>query len=149
MRLITFKKGLIIFWFLWWLIALWTDIAGGLAHLGYLNAPWAVDNNYPFLASSLSMYAVSEWIIVLLFIGIIVWSAISMSLYFWACLALRQPKTIWLYRAQIAFMVSLFFWLAFFLADQVVMKYDLEENHMVQGGFQFLSFLALYILPEE
>lgn len=142
-----FKKIIIIFWFLWWLIALWTDVTGGLAHLGLLKASWAPDGNYPFLKESLKMYSLPDWIPVFLFISIILCSLISTGLFFRVCLSLRHDKSLWMKRADTAFIFSLTFWLAFFLADQCVMKFDLEENHMVQGGFQLLTYLALYCLP--
>jgi hypothetical protein len=144
-----FKKIIILFWALWWLIALWTDIVGGLAHIGILTASWAPDTNYPFLVESLKMYHVPEWLPAVFFIGILLWSCLSTLLFCWASLGLHKDKHIWMKRAEIAFIVSICYWLAFFLADQVVMKFDLEQNHMVQGGFQLLCFLALYLLPES
>lgn len=144
-----FKKILIVFWTLWWLIAFWTDIVGAFAHVGVLTATWAPDTNYPFLAESLKMYNVPDWLVALLFVGIISWSGIATLLFCWATVGLNKNRTVWMQRAQLAFIVSLSFWLAFFLADQLVMKFDLEQNHMVQGGFQFLTFLALYLLPDK
>ncbi|BCA94545.1 hypothetical protein TUM19329_09060 [Legionella antarctica] len=142
-----FKKIIIIFWTLWWFIALWTDIVGGLAHYGLLVKSWAPDTNYPFILNSLKMYPLPEWIPPLLFIGILLWSLLSTVVFCWACASLNKNPKIWMHRADIAFIVSLGFWLAFFLADQLVMKFDLEENHMVQGGFQLLTYLTLYLLP--
>lgn len=142
-----FKKILIVFWAAWWLIALWTDIVGGLAHLGFLKATWAPDTNYPFLATSLAMYHAPNWLIATLFFNILLGSLVSTLAFIWACFALNKDITIWIRRAEIAFIISITFWLAFFLADQLVLKFDLEENHMVQGGFQLLSFFALYLLP--
>lgn len=136
-----FKKIIILFWTLWWLIALWTDIVGGLSHLHWLTANWAIDNNYPFLVQSLKMYPIPDWLPPLLFIGIIFWSLINTLLFIHTCLALNRPSGVWLARAERAFIASLCFWLMFFLADQTVMKYDLEQNHMVQGGFQLLTFM--------
>jgi hypothetical protein len=144
----SFKKLIIIFWTIWWAIALWTDVVGGFKHLGWLTAAWAQDTNYPFLVKSLEMYSPSDWLAPTLFLGIIGWSLINVLLFSHACLALFQPGQLWLERAQKAFVVSLSFWLAFFIADQLVMKFDLEENHMVQGGFQWLTFLSLYWLPD-
>lgn len=144
-----FKKTIIAFWAVWWLIALWTDLVGAFAHLGWLQASWAPDVNYPNLANSLQMYHASERVINLLFLGIIAWSFVSTAAFCWASASLLQKRSVWMLRAQIAFIISLSYWLAFFLADQFVMKFDLEENHMVQGGFQFLTYLALYILPEK
>lgn len=142
-----FKKIIILFWTAWWLIALWTDVVGALAHEKLLIATWAPDVNYPFLAESLKMYNAPIWLINILFSGILCWSFLSSAAFCWASIALTQPKTVWLHRAQMAFTISISFWFAFFLADQITMKFDLEQNHMVQGGFELLTLLALYILP--
>lgn len=145
-----FKKIVIFFWAIWWLIALWTDLVGGLAHLDILKKSWAPDLNYPFLEASLKMYSAPEGIIASLFIAILAWSLLSTLAFLWAALGTLTKNTkVWMQRAQVAFTISLTYWLAFFIADQLVMKYDLEQNHMVQGGFQLLTFLALYCLPNQ
>lgn len=142
-----FKKTLIIFWAFWWFIAFWTDLVGGLAHLGILQASWAPDTNYPFLVESLKMYTSSDVFVTFLFLGILLWSLLSTLAFIWASIAIFTFPNTWIKHASIAFIISLTFWLIFFLADQLIMKFDLEENHMVQGGFELLTFLALYILP--
>lgn len=144
-----FKKIIIIFWTIWWLIALWTDGVGLLAHNGVLQKAWAPDINYPFLVESLKMYSPPFWFIQLCFAGILFWSLLSALAFLWTCMSLNQSITIWRQRADLAFIISLTYWLAFFLADQLVMKFDLEENHMVQGGFQLVTYLTLYLLPTE
>jgi hypothetical protein len=146
---VLFKKMIIVFWTAWWLIALWTDVVGGLAHMHVLTASWAKDLNYPSLVQALSMYHVPSWLPACLFIGIVLWSLISTGLFFWTSVGLNRETKIWHRRAQYAFIISLAFWLAFFIADQLVMKFDLEQNHMVQGGFELLTYLMLYILPEQ
>ena len=144
-----FKKTLILFWAVWWLIAFWTDVVGGLAHLGFLHATWAPDANYPFLVDSLKMYSVPDWLVTVFFCGILLWSLLSTVAFFWASLAFSQSAEVWMRRARNAYIISLTFWLALFVADQMIMKFDLEENHMVQGGFELLAFLAMYLLPPE
>ncbi|EHL31590.1 hypothetical protein LDG_6251 [Legionella drancourtii LLAP12] len=143
-----FKKIIILFWALWWLIALWTDVVGGLAHIGWIHARWAPDTNYPFLVQTLKMYPLPDWVPPFFFIGIILWSLLSAGLFCWASMGLHKERELWMFRAQCAFIVSLTFWFVFFLADQITMKFDVEENHMVQGGFELLCYLALYLLPE-
>lgn len=142
-----FKKIIIFFWGLWWLIAFWTDLVGWLAHMGWLNASWAPDMNYPFLKKSLEMYSLHDLIPPFLFFGITLGSLISASLFFWTGFAFKQEKSIWMKRADKAFIFSLIFWFVFFLADQCIMKFDLEANHMIQGGFQLLTYFAMYLLP--
>jgi hypothetical protein len=144
-----FKKIIILFWTLWWLIALWTDIVGVLKHLRWLDTAWASDANYLFLVDSLKIYSPPSWLPQLLLGGIIVWSLTNASFFIYACLAFRQNEAIWIHRASTAFIISLCFWLALFLADQVVMKFFLEANHMVQGMFELVTFLCLYLLPDK
>jgi len=142
-----FNKILVLFWALWWLIAFWTDVTGGLAHLGLLKATWAPDGNFPFLVASLKIYHVPLLVPTVFFMLILTWSLVSTVAFLWAAAALTQAREIWVDRARMAYIISLSFWLAFFLADQFVFKFDLEENHMVQGGFELLTLFALYILP--
>lgn len=144
-----FKKIIIIFWTLWWLIALWTDVVGILAHNGWLNQSWAPDTNYPFLVDSLKMYQVSPWVPQLCFAGIIMGSLFATLAFLWTVFALNKPFEVWIKRANVAFVISMCFWFAFFLADQLVMKFDLEENHMVQGEFLLLTYCVLYFFSDN
>lgn len=144
-----FKKIILLFWALWWLIACWTDVVGGLAHLGILHASWAPDSNFPGLQQALQMYRAPLWLVTFLFIGIIAWSGLSSAGFFVAGFALIRGKENGLRYVEAAFIISLSLWLAFFLADQIVMKFDLEENHMVQGGFELLTFLFFYLVNKE
>ena len=149
MQTTSFKKIIILFWTLWWLIAFWTDLVGGLAHLGLLEKSWAPDTNFPFLIKTLAIYPLPEWVPPVAFLGILSWTLISSLAFCWASAGLCKEASCWMPRADKAFIVSLSLWLAFFIADQLVMQYDLEENHMVQGGFQLLCYLTLYLLPSE
>ena len=144
-----FKKLIILFWAVWWLTALWTDVMGILAHYGLLQKSWAPDTNFTFLVDSLKMYNVADWVPQLAFAGIIGWSFLSALAFFWAVINLGKEEERWMRRADLAFIISLGFWLAFFIGDQLVMKYDLEQNHMVQAGFQLLTYLTLYLIPSE
>lgn len=138
-----FEKIIILFWTIWWMIAFWTDVVGGLAHLCLVNANWAPDTNYPFLVSALKMYNAPGWLTAFFFIGILLWLSLSTITFCWASVGLTQNRKVWRRRAEIAFIVSLTFWFAFFIADQAVMKFDLEQNHMVQGALQLLSYIII------
>lgn len=145
---ILFKKTIILFWTLWWIIILWTDSISGLAHLSLLKASWAPDK-YNFFADILKMYSVGNWVPLFLYIGILIWTSLIVLFFLWASVGLIGKNDIWLSRARIPFILSLLFWFSFLIADQIIMRYDIENIHMIQGGFQFLSYLALYLLPEK
>jgi len=130
----TFPHILLIFWALWWSIAFLTDFLGALGHLQLIHTTLLVNENYPALVKVLQMYHAPQWLPGLLFAGIILWSFLSCFYFWWATFAPRQ--------AHAAFIISLTLWLAFFLADQLIFNYALEQNHMVQGGFQLLCYLV-------
>jgi len=143
------KKMIIVFWTLWWLIAFFTDFFGILAHFSLLKSTFAKDINYPSMVEALSIYPLPSWVAPLLFLLLLIGLFVISGMFLFACLSLHLHKQIWMQRARYAFVISLNFWFLFFIADQVLLKFDLEQNHMVQGGFEFLCFLALYILPND
>lgn len=144
-----FKRMLVGFWAVWWLLAFLTDFIGGLKNAGLVSAAWLPAANYPAVVSALAPYHVPAWLPVTLFVGIILWETISTVLLTVAALTPMRPQSRWRRRVNAGFIVSLGLWLAFFIADQIVMKFDLEENHMVQGGFQLLCFMAIHLLPRD
>ncbi len=145
---IFFKQSLVAFWFVWWAFAFLTDFIGGLELLGYTSTPWFDGHNYPFLEKTLEQFGATPAVDIALFVGIIVWALISALLFLIAAATPYENKGLWVKRVDTAFVVSIGLWLAFFLSDQTVMKFDLEENHMVQGGFQLLCYLTIHLLPD-
>ncbi|WP_170348858.1 hypothetical protein [Ruegeria atlantica] len=145
---ILFKQSLVIFWFLWWTFAFLTDFIGGLELLGLTSTPWFDGHNFPFLQKTLAQFGASTAVDVILFVGIILWLFLSTLLFAFASFTPYSQTDRWQKRVDAAFIASLGLWLAFFLADQTVMNFDLEENHMVQGGFQLLCYLTIYLLPD-
>lgn len=144
-----FKFALVVFWALWWLIAFLTDVAGGLKEMGVIAGAWLPGTNYQFMLQTLAPFGAPVWLSVVFFVGIICWSGLSTVLLAAAAATPMQPRSLWFRRVNTGFIVSLGLWLAFFIADQIVMKFDLEQNHMVQGGFQLLCFMAIHLLPDD
>ena len=147
--LTAFKKILIFFWFLWWLIAFLTDFTGAMYQLGWIADSWIPHSNYPYLVKTLSIYDPPTPLPPFLFAGIICWSFLSTVFFGLAAMTSMSSRERWLSRVNQAFIVSLSLWLAFFIADQIVMQFDLEQNHMVQAGFQLLTFISIHTLPDD
>ncbi|MCP4319102.1 MAG: hypothetical protein GY789_24695 [Hyphomicrobiales bacterium] len=91
------------------------------------------------MLTTLAPYDPPGWLPPLHYAGIILWSSASTLFFLAAAGTPLKPRERWLRRVNTAFIVSLCLWLAFFLTDQIVLKFDLEQNHMVQGGFQLLE----------
>jgi len=145
----SFKQIIVVFWALWWTIAFLTDVSGGLKHLQLINFSWALDLNYPALVKALEIYSEPLWLSTFFFVGIVCWSGLSAILFWIASFTNPSRHSAWLRRTQNAFIVSLCFWLVFFIADQAIMNFSLEENHMVQGGFELLCYLAAVVLTDH
>lgn len=149
-QMLNFKKIIVVYWMLWWGIALITDVIGALVQfwLVKLNAEiW--DTNYPYLQTSLSIITDIRWLPPLLYAGIIVWMLLITLLFINAVAAIHKPRIVWFPRATKAFILSLGLWLVLTLADQLLLKFKLEENHMIQAAFELLTFLSLYLLPDK
>ncbi len=144
-----FKRLVVVFWALWWLTAFLTDLIGAMRQLGLVTAAWFAVTNYADLTHAVAPYDPPGWLPPFLYAGIIGWSFVSTVLLLIAAGTPREPRWRWRRRVDTAFAVSLGLWAAFFLADQIVLKFGYEQNHMVQGGFQLLTWLALYALPDE
>ena len=144
-----FKRTIVVFWALWWILAFLTDFLGGLYLLNVFTASWVPHSNYPSLVASLAQYDAPSWLPSLFFVGIIAWSLLSAGAFTFAALTSRQPSQRWRARVNAAFIISLGLWFAFFISDQVIMNFDLEQNHMVQGGFQLLTLMAIHLLPDD
>ena len=135
-----FKRMLVGFWALWWLEAFFTDFLGALYEIGVFTEVWLPHSNYPALVNSLAQYDAPIWLPGAFFVGIITWSLVSAGAFIVAALTPVVPVQRWWSRVNSAFFISTGLWLAFFLSDQVVMMFDLEQNHMVQGGFSVVDF---------
>ena len=146
-----FKKTIIVFWALWWSIAFITDFNSGLNHMGLTHISWASTSNYTSIVNSVAFISTNKWISVFLYSGIIVWLFVSATAFIIASFYIvTKPKSAitksWVNRA---FIISLTLWLMFFLADQIIMNFNLAQNHMVQGGFELLTYLTFSILTNR
>lgn len=148
-RIATFKRLIVVFWAVWWLIAFLTDFIGVLKVTGVVNLPWFKVGNYADILSTITPFHLPAWLAPILYGGIVIWSFASVVLFLRAAATSRQPLQRWQRHVDAAFIVSLGLWFAFFIADQIFLQFDLEQNHMVQGGFQLLCFIALYVLPDD
>jgi hypothetical protein len=145
-----FKKALVVFWALWFVIAFFTDFFGWLDTFDNMHISWAGTDNYSFLVKSLHIFSVPDTVAQFLYFGIIAWLFVSsLAFIFASVVGFTSNYSRWLKFANYAFIISLCLWFVFFLADQLVMNFDLEANHMVQAGVEFISYLALYILPDS
>jgi hypothetical protein len=132
-----------VYWLAWWSCQLWIDVTGSMRSMGWIDAPWGYLGNYHFLVQSLEIFSVPNWFPGLLLLIIIIWLAIICLLFLLATINLIRVGDRWIFWTNHAFICSFLLWMAFFIADQLVLHFDVEQNHMVQASFEFLCFLFL------
>lgn len=143
-----FCRFLPVYWMLWWGSALWTDVTGALKVLGWLDAKWAFADNYKFLVKSLQLYPIPHWLPAIFLVSIIIWIAVATASFAIAVYYQIKQRPQWQEWTSYAFIVSLGLWMAFFIADQMIMNFDLEQNHMVQASFEMLCFIFFVMITE-
>ncbi len=143
------KKVIVIFWTVWWGLVFWYNIFGVFVQFNYINGYMPFNLNYEILKEVLSRYNLNESVTALLYSFITFWCLLIFLLFTMATININQAEARWMKRAEAAFVLSITFWFAFFLADKIFMKYELEKAHMLQGGFQLISLIALFTLPSN
>jgi len=137
------KRALLAFW------AAWLNLLDGLKARGLLAASWPfASGNYGFLSATTARYGPPAWLNAVLFLGVIAWEGASAALFWLAWWTFRRPPgagTGWRYAA---FTSALCLWLAFAVADEVFIAYEVEGTHLRLFMAQLLTLLAVELLPE-
>ncbi len=146
----TIKRGALLFWALWFSIALSTNITDGLKAFEVLPDTWGfASGNYLFMQTVTSIYSFPEWLVAVLFLGVLLWEGLAMWLFWRAFKDFKGIKGPGLDHAYTAFAVSLALWASFMLADEILIAYEVEQVHRTLFGLELITLLALRLLPDE
>jgi hypothetical protein len=133
------KLALILFWALWFSIVFLTNAFSAMKAAGRLPPSWKfASKNYEMVAKAVSLYQAPAWVPLLLFLGVIAWQLGAAAL-FWYALA---DITV----ANAAFSAGILLFAAFMIADELTLKYAMEQPHELLFIAQLASLLALHLL---
>src|SRR5687767_354409 len=122
----TLKRGLLFFWALWLTVVFLTNLFDLLKHQGVVPESWSfASGNYGFMESVTAVHGTPPAMVLLMFLGVIVWEAAA-AVMLWRAWALFQGILKGMDAVYAAFTVSLGLWAAFMLADEVFIAYDVE-----------------------
>jgi hypothetical protein len=143
------KRTLLAGWAAWLTVVFATNALDGLKALGLTEEGWAfASGNYRFLTETTARYSTPAWLNAVLFAGVITWEAAAAVLFWlawWTYRGRGARNTAVLYAA---FTVGLSLWLAFALADEVFIAYQVEAAHLRLFTAQLVTLLAVELLPE-
>lgn len=143
----TLKRGLVLGWAAWLTVVFLTNLFELLKVLNILPESWAfASGNFGFIQATTAIYTVPDTLNLLLFVGVVVWEALA-ALLLWRAFAGYSGRA-GLADINTAFAVSLALWVAFMLADELLMAYDIEATHMRIFTSQIVTLLAIHLLPD-
>ncbi len=141
------KVALLASWAVWLTVVLVTNLMDAAKALHLLRPEWPfASGNYAFLTHVTGKYDTPEWVNGVLFAGVIAWEAAATALFWAACLTHRGRRGVMVRHA--AFVVALGLWMAFAVADEVFIAYDVERAHVQLFIAQLATLLAVELLPE-
>jgi hypothetical protein len=132
------KLALIFFWALWFSIVFLTNAFSAMKAAGRLPPGWKfASKNYEMVAKAVSLYNAPAWVPRLLFAGVIAWQLGAAAL-FWYSLADMNV-------ANAAFSAGILLFAAFMIADELTLKYAMEQPHELLFIAQLGSLLVLHL----
>ena len=130
------KLALLLFWATWFSIVLLTNAFSAMKAAGRLPQEWKfASKNYETVAKAVSLYRAPAWVPRLLFLGVMAWQLVAAAL-FWYALA---DMTV----ANAAFSAGILLFAAFMIADELTLKYAMEQPHELLFIAQIASLLVI------
>jgi len=118
-------------------------------HFGWITWGWTYHENFPCIVQCFARYGTPQWLEVGIFVFVNISLIVVTALFLRALITPTSDYDRWFIRVNQAFIAGLVVWYGFYMGDQIVFRWDLEENHLATGGVTFISYLALHILPNR
>ena len=136
MDLTPLKPALLLFWRLWFSVVFITNVFSAMRASGRLPPSWKfASRNYEMVAKAVSLYDAPAWLPRLLFAGVIAWQ-LAVAALFWYALADMAA-------ANAAFSAGILLFAAFMIADELTLKYAMEQPHELLFIAQVASLLVI------
>lgn len=141
----TIKLALLVFWSLWLSIVFMTNAFEGLILINVLPQSWKfASKNFQSIKEATAKYALTAKWAGILFFGVVIWQAAA-AVFFWLAVAgFLRGHTQALYSG---FFVSLSFWMAIMIADELFKAYEKQISHLLVFSAQLISMLVILALP--
>ena len=144
------KRGLLLFWALWYSIVVTTNVLNALQALGILSVSFKfVSGNWEWINQTLNPLGVPIALQAFLFAGAIVWEMLCAILFFVACARFRNRTLAEEKESLCACVVALALWCAFQVLDEAFLAYDPETVHRMIFIETILTMMSLQFMLRE
>lgn len=143
------KRLLLLFWSVWISIVVVMNVGDALKAVGVLPSGWKLaSGNYDAIVHVTSHYGTPHWLDLVLMVGVIVWEAVCMVLFWWAARRYRRGHPRRWRAIYLAFTALLALFCTFILIDEVFHAYRMEGDHRGIAILLLASLLATQLLPD-
>ena len=147
----TLKRGLLLFWAVWFSLVVFTNVLDALKELGALPAGWTyASGNFRLVLSVVQLQRRPTWVAGALFASVVPWEGVC-ALLFWRAAARFQGVPSGLAPVTTAFAASIALWAAFSLAVEAFIAFEKISEGVFQTllGLNLLSLMAVCLLPDD
>lgn len=146
--LFSLKFGLLVFWWLWFVLVFATNMCEGFKVLHRLPWTWKfASHNFQPVVLALAEYAAPSWLPKIFFGGILLWQLLTVLIFGGATVLSFEQRALSWGLVNSAFAAGLGLWAAFVLADEFCKQYEPERGHVLFFTAQLVTLIALHLLP--
>jgi hypothetical protein len=132
------KTALLFFWATWFTIVFLTNTFSAMRAAGRLPPGWKfASKNYEMVVKAVSLYQAPAWVPRLLFAGVIAWQLVAAALFWYAIADVAV--------ADAAFTAGILLFAAFMIADELTLKYAMEQPHELLFIAQLASLIVMHL----
>ena len=147
--LVAIKRGLLLYWSLWFTIVFVTTLLGGLEALGAIDKGWKLaGGDFTLISPAAAIYGVPAKASGVLLACLMVWEGSAVVVFWWAFRKFRGLKNADGRALAAAFILAISLFAALLLAGLLFGGHLFMAMHLKILVALLLSFLVVYFLPE-
>lgn len=144
----TLKRGILLFWALWFSCAWLSNLFDFLKHFEWISVYWVfVSGNFTFVQNVLSIYKLPPIVAEGLFVGVLLWEGI-IAFCFWKAF-FTYKNLINLQWVNRAFLFSAALWATFLVTEEIFIAYLYEQTHLLLFLAQLICLWVIHALPMQ
>jgi hypothetical protein len=149
LTVVAIKRGLLLYWSLWFTIVFAMNVFDGLQALGVIDKGWEIaPGRFALISSTPATYGVPAGAHGVLILGVIVWEGIAAGTFWRAFHKFHGLKNASRRALAVAFVLALSLFATFLVADRFFVNHVYEATHLKIVVAQVASLLSIYLLPE-
>lgn len=144
--LLFLKLAILAFWAAWFTIVFATNLFGALKAAEKLPAEWKfASKNYELVVKAVSLYEAPAWVPWLLFLGVMAWQLGAAALFWYALASSGSAGVLDMVAVNAACGAGILLWAAFMIADEITLKYGMEQPHELLFIAQLASLVVMHL----